>query len=342
MEETISQKQLKTKPKLEDFIATHLNDDLQQDVLAFLDYCKSKKISYPWSSTNTWTLKAKSKSIGSIWIGGEKWINGKRVTGDLNDGSGWTVGTWYTELLQYTDFFEKENLQSVFLNSLKRCSKCSSGCPPYTVKIFGKEYRNICRSKYLDRDTCIQFKNPDAEATEQIKRIIDFRLAISHGTANRPIFDPDAAGLTRVDNKLRVSDVSDLQGNPFPGRPNEKIDCLFDGKYDSYARFAAFLLGEDSKNSYDVVFQLDALVELKMYSLVTGLRLDVPDKWALYGADSKEGPWKLLDKRDEFPRPVTNYTEKAFTIGAPGAYRCYRFNFEGSHFVLSQVHLYTK
>lgn len=342
MSATLAQKQMRTKPKLEDFIAAALSDELQRDVLEFLDYCKAKKISYPWSSTKTWTLKTKGKSIGLIWVGGAKWINGKRVTEDLNDGSGWTVGAGYAELLQYTDFIENEKLQSVFLNSLKRCSKCSSGCPPYTVKISGKEYRSICRSKYFDRDTCIQFKNPDAEVIEKIKKILDFRLGILHGTAKRPVFDPVAAGLTRLDNKMRVSGISDLQGNPFPGRPNEKIDYLFDGKHDSYARFAAFLFGDNAKKSYDVLFQLDAPVELKMYSLVTGFRLEVPDKWALYGAESKDVPWSLLDARDEYPKPMTLYTEKAFKIGAPGVYRFYRFTFESSSFVLSQVYLYAR
>ncbi|MCL2432973.1 MAG: hypothetical protein FWD16_00430 [Clostridia bacterium] len=252
MPETIAQEQRRTKPKLEDFIAASLDAETRQNALAFLEYCKAKKISYPWSSTNTWTLKAKGKSIGLIWIGGDKWIDGQKVAEEkLNDEKSWSVGVWYTELLQYTDFIVKENLQGVFLNSLKRCSKCGSGCSPYAVKILEKEYRSICRSKYLDRDTCIQFKNPDAEALHRIQKMIDFRLGISNGTANRPIFDSATERLARVDNKLRVSGITDLQGNPFPGRPNEKIDYLFNDKYDSYARFNAFLFGDDAKNSYD-------------------------------------------------------------------------------------------
>ena len=248
MAETISQEQRKTKPKLEDFIAAHLNAEWQQDVLTFLDYCKDKKISYPWSSKNTWTLKSKGKSIGLIWIGGDKWVDGKWVSDNLEDDSGWAVGVGYSELLHYSDFIEKENLQDIFLTSLKRCSKCSSGCPPYTVKILGKEYYNICRSRFLDRDTCIHFKNHDAKAFQSIQKIIDFKLGISYGTKTRPIFDPITEGMTRVDNKLRVSGISDLQGNPFPGRRGEKIDYIFDGKYSSYARFEFFLFGDEPKD----------------------------------------------------------------------------------------------
>jgi hypothetical protein len=79
-----------------------------------------------------------------------------------------------------------------------------------------------------------------------------------------------------------------------------------------------------------------------MYSLVTGLRLDVPNGWALYGASSKNSEWTLLDSQAEFPKPVTLYTEKAFNIDAPKAYQHYRITLNGSYFVLSQIHLYAK
>ncbi|MCL2487266.1 MAG: hypothetical protein FWE80_01130 [Oscillospiraceae bacterium] len=324
MAETLAQEQAKTKPELEDFIAVSLHDYARQAVLAFLDYCRAKKISYRWTSTNTWTLKAKGKSLGGISIDGENC---------------WAVWLHLTELLQYDDFIVKENLQSAILNSIKHCTGCNSYCAPgYTGKILGKEHRSLCRAMYIvDRnDHCIDFTNPDAAAIDRAKRIIDFRLSLPHGTASRPVFDPVTDGLTRIDNTLRVSGVSDLQGNPFRGAPNMKIDYLFDGKYTSYARFWA------NENCYDVVFQLDEPVELVMYSLVTGFQLQVPDSWKLYGAASKDGPWMLLDARDEFPKPVTGYTEKTFKIGTPGAYRCYRFTFERCKFDLSQVHLYTR
>ena len=335
MAETFSQEQRRSNPKLEDFIAKHLSDEFQQDVLMFLDYCKAKKISYPWSSTNTWTLKAKGKSIGLIWIGGDK-VDGLVNYDEVYDNR-WTVGVGFVELFQYDDFIIKENLQSFMISNIRHCTGCNPFCAPgYHKKILGKAYRNICSLWILDAKTCINFNNPDAEAIEQVKRIINFRLAIPHGTTNRPIFDPATDKLTRIDNKLRIKEVMDLQGNPFRGGKSEKIDNLLNGHYTNYARFGT------NENSCDVMFQLDEPAELVMYSLVTCFQLQVPNSWKFYGALSKNSPWVLIDKQNEFPQPVTNYTEKAFYINTPGIYQCYRLSFEKCKFDLSQVHLYTR
>jgi len=330
MADTIEKEQMRTKPVLEDFIASHLSGEPRREALAFLDYCKAKKISYPWSSTNTWYLQAKGKRIGIIWIGGVK------APGQYDEDTLWAVGAGFYELLQYDDFIIKENMQRAILNSLLRCSDCGSFCAPgYACKILGQKYSNLCRAMWiLDGKTCINFKNPDAGAIEKVKRIIEYRLTLRHGTASRPVFDPAADGLTRIDNKLRVSGMKCLQGNLSSDSHNMKADYLFDGKYASYVHFF------NKEHSNDIVFELDEPVELVMYGLVTGHRLDVPDSWKLYGAEPKDGSWTLLDERDEFPKPVTNFTEKAFKVDAPGAYRRYRFTFEGCRFILSQIHLY--
>ena len=320
MAESIAKEQMRTKPPLEDMIAG-FDSKIQQSVLAFLEYCKEKKISYPWTSTNTWTLKAKGKSLGGICIDGE---------------NSWAVWLHLTELFQYDDFVAQEKLEKAIQHSIKRCTNCNTFCAPgYTDIILGKGYRNLCRGMYIvDRDEhCIDFKEPDAKAIDRAKRIIDFRLAVSHGTANRPIYDPATDGLARIDNPQRISNVSDLQGNLFQGRPNDKVDYLFDGKYDTYTRFFT------SENSYDVLFQLDEPVTLRMYSLVTGAQPQVPDSWKLYGAAS-DGLWVLLDEQGQFPKPVTSYTEKAFAIGTPASYQNYRLTFERCKFDLTQVHLY--
>ena len=90
MTETLSQEQRRTKPALEEFIVSRLSSEMQHDVLAFLDYCKANKISYPWSSTNTWTMKAKGKSIGLIWLGGDK-VDGL-VNNETADENKWSLG----------------------------------------------------------------------------------------------------------------------------------------------------------------------------------------------------------------------------------------------------------
>jgi len=322
MTETIAQQQARTKPKLEEFIAAHLSDGLQQDVLVFLEYCKTKKVSYQWSSTNTWTLKAKGKGIGLISI----------------CDAGWTVCVGFVELIQYDDFIEKENLQSDILSHLRHCTNCNAHCTPgYTQEILGKQYRRLCRAMFfLDKKVCLNFTNPNTTAMDKIKRMIDFRLVLSHGTANRPILDPSTEGLTRIDNTQRITGVTDLQGNPIKNQitSGASINNLFDGKYSSYARFWA------NENSFDIVLQLDKPIELTKYSLVTSSQLQVPDSWKLYGAAAPNELWTLLDEQDKFPKPVTSYTERAFSIDAPEKYLYYRFVFKKCKFDLSQIHLY--
>jgi len=78
-----------------------------------------------------------------------------------------------------------------------------------------------------------------------------------------------------------------------------------------------------------------------MYGLVTSMRPSTPTGWTLYGKNSKSDSWTKLDRQDEFPKPVTSYTEKAFEINTPGLYQYYKITFEGRHFMISQVHLYT-
>ena len=321
MSESIAQEQRRTKPKFEDIVATRasMSDEEKQIAYAFLEYCNAKEVTYTWSSTNRWNLKTKGKIIGYICIG----IRSR-------DDNSWRILLDLKELLQYEDFIQKEGFAEVIYNNVNYCERCNHKNPCFgSETILGKKFNNIC-------GVCVSFKNPNLEALDNAKKIIDFRLVLSHGTANRPIFDTITAGLTRIDNKLRISGISDLEGNI-----NENMTNLFDDKYNSYLYTGAYehmLVG----NSHNIVFELNEPSELKMYGLVTGLRLDVPNSWTLYGAVSKDGEWILLDERDEFPNPVTLYTEKAFEIYKPKAYQYYRITLNGSYFVLSQIHLYTK
>jgi hypothetical protein len=324
MTETLAQEQSRTKPLLEDFITIHLDDRLQQDVLAFLSYCKTKKISYKWSSTNTWTMKSKGKSIGLI---------------SVSDGN-WTVGVGFVELIQYDDFIVKENLQYDILNKLRRCTNCNPYCTPgYNETILGKQHRNLCRAMYfLDEKTCINCKNPNAEEIDRIQRMIDFRLSISHGTSNRPIFDTKTNGLTRIDNYSCIVDVTDLHGNPIVNQITSRsgINNLFDGKFDTYTRFWT------NENSYEIMLRLNKPIAISMYGFVTAATLQILGSWKLYGAESLNGSWFMLDEQDSFPKPITSYTEKAFMIETSGAYQFYRFAFSKCKFDLSQIHIYTR
>ena len=308
MPESLAKKQEKVKPILEDVIALdeNLNDEAKQNLLAFLEYCNAKNISYKWSSTNRWNLKAKGDSIGYIGIGNRA----------VNDNS-WSVLMNQRRFIQHEDFLAKEGLTEMVHNSLFYCKGCNgnSGCVACTA---------------------LRFENPDTKTVNGIQKIIDFILSLPRGTGSRPILDPATDGLSRIDNKKRVNGVTDLEGNS-----NGNMDSLFNGKCNSY--FYAGPYDYMSRGDHhDIVFQLDEPAELKMYGLVTGLRHNVPNGWVLYGAQSKDEPWVLLDKQNDFPKPVMLHTEKVFKIGASNKYQYYRITFEGRSFVLAQVYLYAE
>jgi len=320
MAETLAQEQRRTKPKLEDVIAsrTSMNDEAKQVAFAFLDYCNTKNITYKWSSTNRWNLNVKGKSIGYIGIGVRKF-----------DDNSWNIILGLSELLQYEDFIQSEELSEIIFDNIHYCENCNKVACSKSATILGKEFHNLC-------GVSLCFKNTNAKALESVQKILDFRLKLSHGTASRPILDPVTDGLTRIDNKLCVSGVSDLHGNS-----NDNMRNLFNGKCGDYF-YAGSYDYQSNGSSHAILFELDKPVELRMHSLVTGLRIDVPNGWSLYGAESKSGEWTLIDARNEFPKPVTLYTEKAFSIDKPKVYQYYKITLDGSYFVLSQVHLYAK
>ena len=170
---------------------------------------------------------------------------------------------------------------------------------------------------------------------EQMQQLIDIRLAIPRGTAARPLLDPATTGFTRINNK-HVRGISDLDGNTSPN-----MHLLFDGKYDKYYYAGPYGEYKSDKTSHDIIFELDEATQLVMYGIVTSMRTDAPQKWRLYGAVSNNGPWEKLDEHNEFPKPITSYTEKAFKINSPATYQYYRITLEGWTFMVSQLHLYS-
>jgi len=317
--ESLAKQQAKTKPTTEEMIALHLTGNKAENALAFLAYCKEKKVSYPWSSTNRWNLKAKGKSIGWIDIGGERKGNAE--------------GSWYMdvdlrELRQYESAIEKEGLAGFVEAHLKVCTACASCSPGVALTLFGKSFQSICYSIPL------YIQNPDADTIVNIQKLINLRLAIPRGTAARPLYDPTTDGLARIDNKC-INDISDMEGNT-----DANMRLLFDGKYDKYYYAGPYGEYKRDKTSHDIVFALDKPTKPAMYSLVTSMRTDAPRKWTLYGATAMDGIWVKLDEHDTFPKPITSYTEKAFRINYPAAYLYYRITLEGWTFMVSQLHLY--
>ncbi|MCL2285050.1 MAG: hypothetical protein FWC32_01645 [Firmicutes bacterium] len=307
--------QAKTRPKIEKILSIYefSNSGTRQAVEDFLTWLKENKFTYGWASTNAWKIAYKGDRIGTIrFQGGSLCLDPYMGEGDES----------------YENYLAANNLQETIWANVHPCVACFVKCAMRgLVTIAGKEFNNIC---------CVRFTDPDPVEINCMKKLLEWYKRHTHGTVKRPLFDPAADGLCRIDNPLRISGVFDLRGVS-----NENAEKLFDGDYSK--RFYAGPYGpykSDGRNC-DIVFQLDEPAAVAMYSLVT---VSIPDKWTLYGANSNDGPWVQLDTRvktDAFPDTVTKYTEKAFTVAAPGAYQFYKITLEGWAYELAQVHFYT-
>jgi hypothetical protein len=315
---TIAVKQAKSKPLLNDVIASKINmsEEAKKTAYSFLDYCDAKKITYKWSSTNRWNLNMKGKTLGYIGLGERE-----------KDNNSWSVIINSRELIQHEKFIHDEGLAEFVSKKLHYCQKCVCKCKGLSVMLNGTEYHGICNDG-------MNFKNPDNDTIQIIQKVLDFRLSIPHGTEKRPIYDSATDGLTRIANSSRIKSVINLDGSS-----NENINFLFDGTCVGYYYVGPYGKYKAVQESQTILFQLDEPAVLKMYGFVTALRLDVPNGWKFYGGNG-ENEWMLLDEKDRFPKPVTLYTEKAFVIKTPKKFKHYKIVFEGRNFVLSQVFLY--
>jgi len=316
---SLAKQQAKTKPTPEEIIASSLTGINSQHACNFLKMCKANKVSYPWSSTNRWNMKSKGKSIGWIDIGGER-------KGNKN-------GSWYIEidmreLRQYEDTIVKEDLSDFVIKHIKTCISCASCTPGVNIKLFGNELQNICYGIPL------YFCDPNANTIENIIKLINMRMAIPRGTAARPLLDTATDGLERIDNK-HISNIMDKDGHT-----DANMSLLFDGKYDKYYYAGPYGEYKSNRTSHDIMFELNKPKKIVMYGIVSSMRTDLPQKWTLYGAVSTNGEWVKLDTQEEFPKPITSYTEKAFKIHTPGEYKYYCITFGGRTFMVSQLHLY--
>ncbi|MCL2494870.1 MAG: hypothetical protein FWE98_04345 [Oscillospiraceae bacterium] len=78
----------------------------------------------------------------------------------------WTQGEYSRE---QGDVPMDERMKEIARANVSRCVNCGNGCSTGNTKIiFGKEFTNVCNAVMM-------FRNPDAEALECVKRLIDMR-----------------------------------------------------------------------------------------------------------------------------------------------------------------------
>ena len=156
---------------IEDVIIRKLSGDMQENALDFVAFMKAN------------AMKSDA-SHSSAFVYGDKWVC-IIVVDDCMDGTmGWTIYDnplcgRYEALTVEVD----EDLQAFAQANVHLCGHFLSGgehcgCgnqPGKQVSIFGKAFDNVCTSE-------VAFRNPDAEALEKIKRLIEiWKQAIDNG-----------------------------------------------------------------------------------------------------------------------------------------------------------------
>ena len=161
----------KIKPKIEDVINEILSGDAQENALNFVAYLRKKKMNPQWSAANAW--KVSSKTFGVCFIR----LHGSAEYHRLELGS-WNITPFIGE---YDGNSLSNEMKEVIWANKKNCQTCSLCALPVS-SIFGKKFATSC-------ECSICFKNPNAEAVECAKKLVELRRdAIKAGMAKKHVY----------------------------------------------------------------------------------------------------------------------------------------------------------
>lgn len=148
----------KVKPKIEDIVSVYFKGETRENVLDFIAYLRSNKMTPQWASINSWKISYKSKGIAYIKLWNASWY----VDPDVNPGDG-----------AFEIYAKNEKLAKIILANIETCTNClpNGKCTPgHSAKIFGKDFRNVCHAP--------RFQNPNAKELDCIKKIFDYRRGL--------------------------------------------------------------------------------------------------------------------------------------------------------------------
>ncbi|GHV07212.1 hypothetical protein FACS189485_17140 [Spirochaetia bacterium] len=152
--------------RIENFIGGVLTGDVQKNALEFVAYLRASEMLFErgkgyWEDKLYWLIKYKNEYVCFILINGseEKIEHDDWIIWSDDSGSNW-----------FEDFPIDEHIKEIVWENIDFCANCGScGNPGGTRKmIFGKEFNNVCI-------TTMKFKNPDIEALECMKKMVEIR-----------------------------------------------------------------------------------------------------------------------------------------------------------------------
>ena len=166
---TFAQEQQKTKPKIEDAIGDLLDGDRLKNALDFVAYLRENKMNPRWFAQNCWHTFYKSKFFCSIRIHGIK-QNG--IYYGLEPGS-WHFGrNWYSSFNlpddlsgEFEDPVSYNKFKEFIWANVQPCKNCMCCSPGRSEMHLGKKFDKVCG---------LRIENPDAEALEHTKKLIEY------------------------------------------------------------------------------------------------------------------------------------------------------------------------
>jgi len=152
--------------RIENFIVEVLAGEAQQNALAFTSYLRASEMQFErgkgyWENKLYWLIKYKNEYVCFILINGSE---------DKTEPEGLTIWSDDSNSNCFEDFPLEEQMKEIAWKNVDICGNCG-GCdnPGGKCKtIFGKEFNNVCR-------TTLRFTNPDAEALEFMKKMVEIR-----------------------------------------------------------------------------------------------------------------------------------------------------------------------
>jgi hypothetical protein len=150
--------------EIENFIATTLSDDVQHNALNFVQFLRSHEMQFErgkgyWEDKFYWLIKFRGEYVCFVLIDGIAECGQPWVIWTDDSGSNW-----------YETLHLDEHTREIAWANIDFCGNCGNcdGGKPKTI--FGKTFENVCR-------TTFRFDNPDSEAVECAKQLVELRKA---------------------------------------------------------------------------------------------------------------------------------------------------------------------